>query len=209
MGDLKEYGIIPINPSVLTESLSEYKSPKDKISSLEKSGQLIRLKNGLYVVSKSITNQNLSLELIANQLYGPSYISFESALSYYGLIPERVYLTKSASLQRGKSYKTPVGNFEYIKVPEAYFPIGLHHIYVENLYTYILAKPEKALCDLITTTAGLRIQSVKAMREYIFEDMRMDFDTIENWDLNIIEQCIEHGQKKTELRLLHKLISNG
>lgn len=208
MPELKEYGIIPITPSVLNESLSAYKSPKDKISSLEKSGDLIRIKNGLYVVSNKITNKNLSLELIANQIYGPSYISFESALWYYGIIPERVYTTKSASMQRAKSYNTPVGNFEYIKVPEEYFSIGLKHINIKNEYAFLIATPEKALCDLIMCTAGLRLQSVKAMHEYIFEDMRIDIEYISNLNLNIIEDCIPFGYKKNEMRLLHKLLSN-
>lgn len=209
MCNLKQYGVIPIRPDIIAESLSEYKSPKDKISSLESSGQLIRIKNGLYVVSNKVTNINLSLELIANQIQGPSYISFESALWYYGLIPERVYITKSASIKRGKTYDTPLGKFEYIKVPESYFAIGLQHIFVKDEYTFLIAKPEKALCDLIISTVGLRIQSVKAMREYLFEDMRIDADSISEWDLNIIEDCIQYGYKKTEIRFLHKLLSNG
>ena len=207
MYNLKQYGTIPISPAILAESLSEYKSPKDKISSLEGSGQLIRIKNGLYVVSNKVTNKNLSLELIANQIQGPSYISFESALWYYGLIPERVYVTKSASMQRGKSYNTPLGRFEYIKVAEPYFAIGLQHILVENEYAFLIAKPEKALCDLIISTAGLRLQSVRAMREYLFEDIRIDTDSLSGWDLNIIEDCIKFGYKKTEMRLLYKFLS--
>ena len=209
MQNLKQYGIIPIKSATLAEDLSEYKSPKDKISSLESSGKLIRLKNGLYVVSNTVTNKNLSLELIANQLHGPSYISFESALWYYGLIPERVYTTKSATMHRSKNYSTPLGNFQYIKVAESYFSIGLQHIIVPDEYAFLIAKPEKALCDLIISTVGLRLQSIKAMREYLFEDMRFDFDNIPQWDLTIIEDCIRLGSKKNELQFLLKILSNG
>ena len=208
MGELKQYGIIPIKPSVLAEGLGEYKSPKDKISSLESSGQLIRIKNGLYVVSNTITNKNLSLELIANQMHGPSYISFESALWYYGIIPERVYTTKSATMHRGKSYNTPLGNFQYIKIPNSYFSVGLQHVIVPDEYAFLIATPEKALCDLIISTSGLRLQSVKAMRGYLFEDMRFDFDVIEQWDLSIIEDCLSSGSKKAELNFLYKILSN-
>ena len=208
MHNLKQYGIIPIKSSILAEGLSEYKSPKDKISSLERSGQLIRLKNGLYVVSNTITNKNLSLELIANQLHGPSYISFESALWYYGLIPERVYTTMSATIRRGKNYNTPLGDFQYTKVPESYFSIGLQHIIVQDEYAFLIAKPEKALCDLIISTSGLRLQSIKAMRTYLFGNMRFDFDVIPQWDLSIIEDCIKYGYKKADLHFLHKILSN-
>lgn len=209
MDDLSEYGIIPIRTSVVAEGLAEYKSVKDKISSLEHEGSLIRLKNGLYVVSSEISKKHLSLELIANQIYGPSYVSFESALWYYGLIPERVYVTRSAVITRGKEYNTPLGRFEYIKVPEAYFSIGLQHKIMEEEYAFVIATPEKALCDLILATKGLRIQSLKAMREYIFEDMRIDDDIISNWDLSVIDACMQYGRKKMELGFLYKLLSNG
>lgn len=209
MGDLKKYGVIPLQHSVVAEEMVEYGSPKDKISSLEKSGSLIRLKNGLYVVSKSISNQNLSLELIANRLHGPSYVSFESALWYWGVIPERVYITKSATLKRAKNYTTPLGLFEYIKVPDVYFSIGLQHVVKEDAYAFIIARPEKAICDLILSTAGLRIQSLKAMREYLYEDLRIDDELTQSWDLKIIHECALNGYKKTELGLLYKLLSNG
>jgi hypothetical protein len=208
MQNLKTYGVIPIRHSVLEECMHEYKSPKDKISALEKEKSIIRLKNGLYVVSKNISEQNLSLELIANQLYGPSYVSFETALSYHGVIPERVYITKSATLKRAKQYTTPVGTFEYIKVPEKYYAIGQQQVIVNNSYAFLIAKPEKALCDLILATSGLRIQSVKAMRQYLFDDMRIDIDNSNNWNIEIIKECSQYGYKKNELTFLYKVFEN-
>jgi len=208
MQNLKTYGVVPIRQSVLQESMPEYKSPKDKISSLEKKKSIIRLKNGLYVVSRAISEQNISLELIANQLYGPSYVSFETALSYHGVIPERVYITKSATLKRAKQYKTPLGIFEYIKMPEKYYAIGQQQIIINNSYAFLMARPEKALCDLIIATRGLRIQSLKAMREYLFDDMRIDIDNINDWDTQIIRECSQYGYKKNELTYLYKTFSN-
>lgn len=208
MTELRTYGSIPINLSTVNESVAEYRSPKDKISALEQQGILIRLKNGLYVVSNEITQENISLELIANQLYGPSYISFESALNYYGLIPERVYVTRSAILSRRRSYNTPLGTFDYIRVPEYYFSVGLQIIEVGTSYTFMIARPEKALCDLIIATRGLRIQSLRGMRSYLFEDLRLDTDEIVSWDLSIIEDCIIHGYKRNELRFLQKVLEN-
>ncbi len=208
MYELKKYGIIPVSPSVLSEALADYHSVKDKISSLERSGDLIRLRNGLYVVSNKITEQNFSLELIANQLYGPSYVSFEAALSYYGLIPERVYLVKSATPKRAKSYQTPLGVFEYIRVPQHYYPIGVRSVLVNNTYAFMMASPEKAFCDQIISTAGLRIQSLTAMHRYIEDDMRMDTGLMQSWDLSIIEACIEYGPKKNDLLFLLKYLKN-
>ena len=151
MQELKEFGIIPVDFKTISSKLSLYKSPRDKVSRLEKSNILIRLKKGLYIVSPDITNQSISKELIANHLYGPSYISLENALSFYGLIPERVYTTLSVTSKRKKSYNTPYGVFEYITVPIKYFSIGISQEIVQNSYEYLIATPEKALCDLIVT----------------------------------------------------------
>ena len=129
MKGYEQYGMIPVDYGTILTNLSDYKSPKDKVSKLEKSGDLIRLKKGLYLISPTLSKQALSIELIANHLYGPSYISYESALSFYGLIPERVYSVKSATSKRSKKYLTPIGNYEYITVPEHYFSIGLNAIY--------------------------------------------------------------------------------
>ncbi len=198
------YGTIPIRPEILAESMSEYASPKDRISTLTKQGELIRLKKGLYVVAPQVTQTTLNLEVIANQLYGPSYVSYESALSYHGLIPERVHTIRSASFHRGKSYQTPLGRFEYKKVPENYFSIGLQQVITES-YAFIIASPEKALCDLITGTAGLRIQSVKAMRTYLQDDLRIDTSETE-WNLSILESCLEQSAKKSTLRQLYQFL---
>jgi len=208
MQELKEFGIIPVDFKAISSKLSLYKSPGDKVSSLEKSNILIRLKKGLFIVSPDITNQSISKELIGNHLYGPSYISLENALSFYGLIPERVYTTLSVTSKRKKSYNTPLGVFEYITVPVKYFPIGISQEIVQRSYAYLIATPEKALCDLIVTKSGIRIQSLKALNEYLVQDLRVDFDVIKKWDLTIIDDCIKYGYKKVELRLLRKFIEN-
>jgi hypothetical protein len=199
---LKTYNVIPVTADVLRESMLEFRSPKDKISSLTREGSLLRLKRGLYSVSRVLTGESLSRELIANHLYGPSYVSFETALSYYDLIPERVYVTKSATLKRKKSYNTPVGYYQYVHVPEAYYPIGLRIEIVENAYAYIVASPEKALCDLILSTSGLRLQSVKSCGEYLIDDLRIDPESIVGFDTKIIRECIRFGYKKADMQHL-------
>jgi predicted transcriptional regulator of viral defense system len=208
MQELKEFGIIPVDFKTISSKLSHYKSPRDKVSNLKKSNQLIRLKKGLYIVSPDITNQSVSKELIANHLYGPSYISLETALSFYGIIPERVYSTLSVTFKRKKRYSTPLGIFEYRTVPVKYLSIGISQKIVQNSYAYLMASPEKAICDLIVTKSGIRFQSLKAITEYLMNDLRVDLDVIEKWDLTIIDECIKYGYKKEELRLLRNFIKN-
>jgi predicted transcriptional regulator of viral defense system len=209
MIDLEQYGNIPVNHAVLLEKLSDYRSPNDKIAAMGKRGDIIRLKKGLYVVSPKISRKPLSRELIANHLYGPSYVSLETALAFYGLIPEKVFAVRSATFKRAKRFENTVGRFEYITVPQDYYSIGIRQQIVENEYTYLIASPEKALCDLILVTPNLRLQSVKAMREYLEEDLRVDFSVLQSIDTEIIRLCAEVGRKKEELEQLLKLLSNG
>jgi predicted transcriptional regulator of viral defense system len=207
MIDLEKFGNIPFNHAALLEMLPNYQSPNDKISAMEKRGDIVRLKKGLYVVSDKISRKKISRELIANHLYGVSYVSLEMALSHYGLIPEKVFAIRSMTTKRAKQFENAFGRFEYISVPTDYFSIGIRQQIVDTQYAYLIATPEKALCDLILATPNLRIQSVKAMQAYLEDDLRIDFSVFQNIDLDIVRQCIEIGRKKGELRMLLKVFS--
>jgi len=206
MEQLKNIGVIPINKDILYSLYNDLKRPDEKISELERKGLIVRVIRNSYVVSPKVHQQEISRELLANHLYRPSYISLETALSYYGLIPERVYSLRSVCAKLHKKYNTPLGDFEYIKVPENYFPIGIHQEIIENQYAFLIASPTKAICDMIVATPNLRLQSVKAMQSYLEEDLRIDFSDLQNIDTEIIKQCIEMGKKKTELKLLLKFL---
>jgi predicted transcriptional regulator of viral defense system len=208
MNELEQFGNIPINSAVLYSLMVRCKFKRNKVASMEKRGDIVRLKKDLYVVSGKISRKVLSRELIANHLYGPSYVSFETALAFYGLIPEKVFTVRSATFKRAKRFENAVGSFEYITVPQDYYPIGISQQTVDNEYTYLLATPEKALCDLILTTPNLRLQSLKAMRAYLEEDLRVDFSVLQSVDTGIIRDSIEAGRKKGELTRLLKLLSD-
>lgn len=206
MNALEEFGVVPIDFPALVTVLGDYKYPQMKVSKMEGNGELIRLKKGLYVVAPNVNHMTISKELIANHLYGPSYVSFESALSFYNLIPERVHTMRSLTLKRARNFSTPIGNFEYISAQKEYFEIGIHQEIVSERYAFLIASPEKALCDMIYATPGLRLQSVKAMQVYLEEDLRIDFSAVETFNTEIIRQCIDAGRKRTELTQLCKLL---
>lgn len=203
------YRNVPMETSVVRELIGEYLSPNNKISSMERAGDFIRLRRGLYVAHPRLSNQEISRELIANNLYGPSYVSCESALSYHGLNPERVSTMVSAAFNRGRNYSTPLGEFEYVTVPRDYFPIGIQQVVVENQYAFLIASPEKALCDLIITTSGLRFQSTRAAREYLLYDLRIALEEHAEWDTSIIAACSQHQRKRRELNFLQEVLENG
>jgi hypothetical protein len=206
MLDLQRFGNIPFNYAALEEMLNGYQSPYDKVSALEKSGEIVRLKKGMYVVSDRISRKPVSRELIANHLYGMSYVSLETALSRYGLIPETVRTVRSVTTKRAKRFENTFGRFEYVTVPSGYFSIGISQQIVENEYAYLIATPEKAICDLVLATPRLRLQSVRAMQTWLEEDLRMDFSAVEHWNTEIVRQCVEVGKKKGELSQVFKFL---
>lgn len=206
---LKEYANVPLEHQVLVNTLKRYyESPKDKIDSLVKKGEIVRLKKGWYVVSCLVTDKPYCLGSIANNLHGPSYVSLETALAYYGLIPEAVYATLSVTTKRKKQLKNEIGRFEYYTIPPALYPIGIDFLIESDCCSYLIASPEKAICDVLYRLRGHRIRSIKAMREFLFDDMRIDFDSFENINLGIIDQVIESGIKKVTFELLREVLSD-
>jgi predicted transcriptional regulator of viral defense system len=80
-----------------------------KAKRLEQSGEIVRLKKGLYMVSPAVSRREVSPFLLANHIYGPSYVSMQTALRYYGLIPEAVYAVQSMTLGTAKTTPTVRG----------------------------------------------------------------------------------------------------
>ncbi|TDJ09474.1 MAG: hypothetical protein E2O68_00280 [Deltaproteobacteria bacterium] len=109
------------------------------------SKDILKLKRGLYLFAKNLRKGPISKSLIANKLYNPSYISFESALSYYGLIPETVYTTTSACFRRkNKMFSNELGDFSFDYIPSNPFFMGV--ISDEGV---LVATVLRALFDLI------------------------------------------------------------
>ncbi len=123
-----------------------------QLSRWVKSGKLIQLRRGLYTLAEPYRKENPHPFTIANQLVIPSYISLQSALAFYNLIPEDVLnVTSVTSRKRTGEYATPIGNFTYHSIQLALFTgFRLHE--VTNTQKVFLARPEKALLDLIYLT---------------------------------------------------------
>src|SRR5574344_2049896 len=142
------FGNIPVTTPTLESLFPHLEGKNQKVRWLEKNGHIIRLKRGLYVCNPEITEKALSTELIANHLCAPSYVSMSTALRYYGLIPEAVYLTQSMTLKRARRFETAVGCFDYYTEAPAVFSTGVRSILADG-YAFLMATPEKALCDLV------------------------------------------------------------
>ena len=195
MQSLKQYGNVPITANILNNVFSDYKAPKMKIQGMVRNGSIIRIKKDLYVVSPEISGKPLSPELIANHLYGPSYVSLHYALHYYGLIPERVVTITSATTMHTQTFQTPIGRFTFRSFADDYFPIGITTA-TEGDISFMIASPEKALCDMLMVEHHIPSQSLSALEVFFEEDMRIELDDLKTMDRSIIKQCMEKGKKK-------------
>lgn len=203
---LEQIGEVPVTTSVLASALGDVVNINDKIRRMEQAGEIIRLKRGLYVVASEITRKPLSLELIANQLYSPSYLSCLSALQFYGLTPEAVYQTQSMTIKHARTFETPIGIFAYSNVAREVFPIGLTNI-TRNGYSFVIATPEKALCDLIAISPQVNLRYLTDAQRYLEEDIRLDMDAFSKMNPDIFREYACVGKKKTSIQTLIKLLS--
>lgn len=207
MSLLTNIGIVPFDLNVLSSVYPETKHIVEKARRLESDGKIIRLKKGMYVVSPEETGKALNRNLIANHIYGPSYVSLQTALRHYGLIPERVHLIQSLTTKHSRSFETPVGNFDYKCCSKEYFPIGVR-LENDNDITYLIATPEKALCDLINYSKGANLRFMKDVAQYLEEDIRFDMDTLSEFDMDILKNCAIYSRKSQNINTLIKYIKH-
>lgn len=189
--------------SLLEKSISNV---NEKISNLVKNGELVRLKKGFYTFSKLYQTKPINLISVANTLYSPSYVSFDYALSYYGMIPERVSEVTSATSKNEKLFDTPIGRFSYKKVsPEAY-SLGIDWIYDDVEGGRFIATAEKALCDKIKYDRGIGTLTQASMIEYLKYDLRIDITKPLNYELI---ETIATAYKSRNLKTLATIVKKG
>ena len=199
--DLEHIGNIPVSTSVISSLFSDIKAGNQKVRNLELGGKIIRLKRGLYVVDPSVSRVALSTELIANHIYAPSYVSMSSALRYYGLIPETVYTVQSMAIKHARSFDTPIGRFDYLFMNRDAFHIGVTSIKKLN-YAFLIATPEKALCDLIANSPQVNLRYVRDVEMYLEEDIRMGIENLRNMDISVFKSYVNVGKKAKSIQTL-------
>ena len=119
----------------------------------KKQGLVVALKKGLYALAKSERSVGLSKELIASSLYKPSYISLETALSNYRMIPEKVVAVTSVTPRKTMTFQNEEGMFIYRNIKkDLYFGFRLERDGAG--FPYFMADPEKALLDYLYLNLG-------------------------------------------------------
>jgi hypothetical protein len=169
---------------------------------LIKNDELVSLRRGLYVPGRKTELPIPESFLIANHLRGPSYVSLEAALSYWGFIPERTYEISSVTLKSSKKYKTPVGRFGYQQLPTPYYSYGICCVKLTPNQLVLMASPEKAICDKIVLTPNINLRSIKQTRAFLLDDLRMNENSLRTLNLEIITTWVDAAPKKNSLKML-------
>ena len=206
--NFKKYAEEPLTRQLMLEVLKDFKRPNDKINEMVKKGLLTTVKKGFYIPGPNLDITKPLSFLIANHLYGPSYVSMESALSYWGLIPERVHETSSVTIKRTRLYRTPVGRFRYYHTGLPYYSYGLKSVKLTDRQVSLVASPEKALCDKIIMTPGIILRSSVQVKEFLLEDLRIEKEPLLKMDLKSIHSWLAHAPKKTSLDMLLKTLES-
>ena len=175
----------------------DYSNINQKISLENKKGNIIRIKRGLYT-----DNLKIDSPIIANVCYFPSYISFEYALSYYGIIPEYVSIYTSAVFNKknNKTYRLGTETFEYRSIPNDCFNFGITFLKNEDGINYKIASKEKALCD--TLYSKYPVRSIVDLKKLLFDDLRIDEDIFNKLDFNFIKEIAPLYHSNTLLTLI-------
>lgn len=178
----------------------------DTIKYAMKKKLLIQIRRGLYLIQHPYYKIHYDEFELAQAIYGPSYISLESALSYHGWIPEKVNICTSVTVKRSKKFITDIANFTYSHTPIKSFMLGVKRLETSDS-TFLIAEPWKAIADHIYVT-NRGWQSLGDM----ISDMRIDDNILLETNIEILEQLsINYASAMVRklLTIFYKEISNG
>ena len=158
----------------LNALLNEYSNRAAKISSLLKKREIVQIRRGLYTFTAPLRRDMLSAGALANQIYSPSYVSAEFALSYYGMIPETPAVVTSMTMGRSRRFTTEFGIFSYQYCRSRAYPVGVTAV-GEGQNRFLIATPEKALFDKLVSD---RLFDGSDPESYLLDDLRLDDDAL-------------------------------
>lgn len=158
---------------VLLDVLSAYRKPRDRITRLVAAGEILRVKKGLYVFAASFRRHPIAREQLANLIYGPSYVSLDTALNFHGLIPERVEAVTSVTTGRAHKFATPFGAFTYRTLSPTRYAVGML-LDDKGKAPFLVASPEKAVVDKVWCDKRITGNRAADFGPYLLDDLRLD-----------------------------------
>lgn len=168
-----------LSTGMLLALMADYADPRGRIHDLTRNGLVRPVKRGIYLAKTVRGMRPYSTSLLANMIYGPSYVSLESALSTYGFVPEKVETITSVCFGQSRAFTTPVGTFEYCHVDREIYPHGVALRPVDAHTSFLCATPEKALLDFIHIRESAQdFRNAADFFAYAFDSHRLDLHTI-------------------------------
>ena len=184
----------------LMDCLASYSKPRDKIRAMLKAEEIIRAKKGLYVLSERHRRAPWSRQVLANLIYGPSYVSLDTALSDYGFIPERVEVVTSVTLAPSRRFDTPLGFFTYRRLSHRKYSVGIDQQSVGPDQHFLIATPAKALADKIWADSRFTPRKTADFHAYLQEDLRISRESLLRVDEAMIHVIADkYGSRKIRL----------
>lgn len=183
----------------LKEKYKKYSDINGKIKRDVYNNILFPVVRGIYE-----TNKYTNGYLLASYVYGPSYLSFEYALSFHNLIPEKAVTYTSATFKKRKrkAYKNNFGLFTYRDVPKEAYPYFVN-AHEQDTYSYFVASPEKAICDMLYILPP--VKSIKELKMLLFENLRIDKNSFKSLNFNDI-LFLSNKYISNSIKFLKKLI---
>jgi len=128
----------------------------------QKKNYIIKIRNGYYRFSGQPETEK-ELFVVANKIYQPSYVSLETALAYYNLIPEGVFMVQSITTLKTQIFKNPLSTFQYHNIKKSAFT-G-YDFEMDKKSVFRIASPEKALLDLFYLKGmGAKMEDIESLR---------------------------------------------
>lgn len=146
----------------------------------KQAGEISIIRKGLYILEPAYRQEGADPIVIAPLIYGPSYVSFESALRFHGIIPDIVQTTSSATSLRSRTFATSTGYFDFKTVPVSFFFAGVRLIsYNVNNKPLLglVASPVRALADLLYTRRDITWE--KDGPAFLEDSLRIDLKELE------------------------------
>lgn len=162
--------------------------------------EILRLKRGLYILSHEYRKSSYHPFVIAAMLHAPSHISFETALSYHGLIPEAVYQVSSVTSSRSRDFNTPLGIFTFQRIPLHNPRAGVEIVKLADYSWAYIAKPLRAITDLIYYRKEISWEAHGL--GFLIDSMRIEDEDLFHIDFSYYTEMLEGLYNKRTIHYL-------